>query len=241
MKKSETPPSFFNIGSNKNSEYELIINQVAKRYNQQYQNKAFELPAEIEEMPIFREWVTGSLNKKIYSPFWEIAKPQKNQRCLDLGCGISFLIYPWHEWGAYFYGQEISSIAQEILNSRGSQLNSKLFKKVQLLPAHELNYEEKFFDLVIATGWSCYYPLEYWEMIINGVKRILKPGGFFLFDIINTGAELAEDWGLLETYLGTEVLLFTVTEWEEIIKKSGGKIKKKLPGEMFDLYKVSWG
>jgi SAM-dependent methyltransferase len=218
--------------------WQETINQIAYRFNKQYENKPFELPAEIQEMPIYDEWKSGILADKIASPFWEIAEPKKNQRCLDIGCGVSFLIYPWRDWQAYFYGQEISNIARDTLNSRGSQLNSKLYKGVELGAAHQLNYEAEQFDLVIATGFSCYYPLEYWQLVLSEVKRVLKPGGNFVFDILNSEQPLAEDWAVLETYLGAEVFLEPVKEWEKIIKNADAKIVKRQLGELFELFKV---
>ena len=220
--------------------WEPLLAQVAKRFNQQYRGEAFELPSEVEAMPIFREWAAGTLTSKVASAFWEIAQPQKNQRCLDIGCGVSFLIYPWRDWEAFFYGQEISIVARDALNARGSQLNSKLFKGVELGPAHELNYSSAQFDLAIATGLGCYFPLDYWSSVMTEVKRVLKPGGQFIFDVLDPEKPLAEDWAVLETYLGAEVFLKPVTEWEETIKASGAKVVSRLPGELFDLYKVSF-
>ncbi|WP_341529803.1 class I SAM-dependent methyltransferase [Nostoc sp. UHCC 0302] len=214
------------------------VAQVAYRFNQQYQNQTFELPAEVQAMPIYREWVAGILAAKIASPFWEIAQPQKNQHCLDIGCGVSFLIYPWRDWQAFFYGQEVSNFARDTLNSRGSQLNSKLFKGVELGPAHHLNYSNEQFDLAIATGFSCYFPLEYWAAVLTEVKRVLKPDGLFVFDILNPEQPLAEDWAVLETYLGAEVFLEPLAEWEKIIKAAGAKVIGRQSGELFDLYKV---
>ncbi|TAF10228.1 MAG: class I SAM-dependent methyltransferase [Nostocales cyanobacterium] len=236
---SKNPPS----NSYKNKTYSADkwqerIAQIAYRFNQQYQNQTFELPDEVQAMPIFREWTTGLLSGRIVSPFWEIAQPQKNQHCLDIGCGVSFLIYPWRDWQTFFYGQEISNIARDTLNSRGSQLNSKLFKGVELGAAHHLNYPSEQFDLVIATGFSCYFPLEYWHLVLLEVKRVLKPGGHFVFDILNSEQPLAEDWAVLETYLGAEVFLETSSEWEKTIKASGAKIVKRQLGELFELYKV---
>lgn len=214
------------------------VTQVAYRFNQQYQNQSFELPAEVQAMPIYQEWVAGILAGRIVSPFWEIAEPQKNQHCLDIGCGVSFLIYPWRDWQAFFYGQEVSNIARDTLNSRGSQLNSKLFKGVELGPAHYLNYSQNQFDLAIATGFSCYYPLEYGSAVLEEVKRVLKPGGHFVFDILNPEQPLAEDWAVLETYLGAEVFLEPVAEWEKTIKAAGAKVVARRSGELFELYKV---
>ncbi len=212
--------------------------QVAYRFNQEYQNQAFELPAEVQAMPIYREWASGILAGKIVSPFWEIAQPQKNQHCLDIGCGVSFLIYPWRDWQAFFYGQEISNVARDTLNSRGSQLNSKLFKGVELGPSHDLHYAPDQFDLVIATGFSPYFPLEYWSAVLTEVKRVLKPEGQFVFDILNPEQPLAEDWAVLETYLGAEVFLESLAEWEKVIKAAGAKILAQQSGELFELYKV---
>lgn len=72
-------------GVHQSDNWQIQLAQVAKRFNRQYQGGAFELPEEVEAMPIFREWAAGTLTAKIASPFWEIAQPQKNQRCLDKG------------------------------------------------------------------------------------------------------------------------------------------------------------
>ncbi|MBW4664857.1 MAG: class I SAM-dependent methyltransferase [Chroococcus sp. CMT-3BRIN-NPC107] len=237
---SHLPEQGFDFLSHQNTaeSAQAIVGQVAKRFDKQYRGEGFDLPPEVEAMPIFLEWTAGTLASRINSPFWEIAKPQKNQRCLDIGCGVSFLIYPWRDWEAYFYGQEISTVATDALNSRGSQLNSKLYKGVKLAPADQLQYEASQFDSAIAVGWSQYYPLTYWSLVLAEVKRVLKPGGQFVFDILNIEQPLVEDWAILETYLGTEVFLESISAWEEIIKAANFKIVSQKSGELFDLYKV---
>jgi SAM-dependent methyltransferase len=240
MKKSKSQDLVNFLGDRPPAISEGQITAVAERYNKEYRREPFDLPAEVEAMAIFREWASGALASKIASPFWSAAKPRKNQKCLDLGCGLSFLIYPWSEWEALFYGQDISVVAKEALNSRGSQLNSKLFKGVQLGGAHQLNYEAKQFDLVIATGFSCYYPLSYWEAVLADVKRVLKPEGLFVFDVIDPDAEMAENWAILETYLGAEVYLESLANWQKLVKTAGGQIAKTIPGELFQLYKVKF-
>jgi SAM-dependent methyltransferase len=240
MKKSKSQDLVNFLGDRPPAISEEQIGAVAERYNKEYRREPFDLPAEVEAMPIFRDWASGALASKIASPFWSAAKPRKNQKCLDLGCGLSFLIYPWSEWDALFYGQDISGVAKDALNSRGSQLNSKLFKGVQLGGAHQLNYEAKQFDLVIATGFSCYYPLSYWEAVLADVKRVLKPEGLFVFDVIDPDAEMAENWAILETYLGAEVYLESLANWQKLVKAAGGQIAKTIPGELFQLYKVKF-
>lgn len=228
------------FAKSKSDDWYTQIMAVQSRFDREYGGKAFELPSEVEAMPIFHDRLSGNLTAKVVSPFWEIAKPKKNQKCLDIGCGVSFLIYPWRDWEAFFYGQEISTIARDNLNHRGSLLNYKLFKGVELGPAHQLNYEANEFDLAIATGFSCYYPLDYWMAVIKEVKRVLKPDGEFVFDLLNPEQPLAENWAILETYLGAEVFLPTLEDWEKMIKASGAKIVKRLGGELFQLYKVKF-
>lgn len=211
---------------------------VAQRYNREYQGEAVALPPEATSLSLYADWQTGTLTARMASPFWELALPKKNQVCLDLGCGVSFLIYPWRDWGAFFYGQDISSVAQAALNQRAPQLNSKLFKGVRLQPAHQLDYAPGQFDWAIATGLSCYYSLAYWEAVMTAVKPVLKPQGYFVFDVLNPDAPLAEDWAILETYLGAEVQLETIAAWERLIQQVGGKIMGRRDGEIFQLYKV---
>jgi SAM-dependent methyltransferase len=222
------------------SNWENQIATVAARFNREYSGQSPDLPDEVKAMPIYQERVAGLLQAKLTSPFWQLAKPQKNQRCLDIGCGVGFLIYAWREWDALFYGQEISAIARDVLNARGPQLNSKLFKGVQLAPAHQLSYEADQFDLVISTGVSCYYTPEYWALVLAEAKRVLKPGGFFVFDVVDAELATAENWAILETYLGAEVQLEPVQGWKRVIQASGGKVVKSHSGEIFQLLKVSF-
>ncbi|PSB54952.1 class I SAM-dependent methyltransferase [Chamaesiphon polymorphus] len=216
------------------------IDRVKQRFDREYKQEAFELPAEVEAMPIFREWIGHNLAAKTTSPFWELAAFQKNHRCLDIGCGVSFLIYNWREWETYFYGQEVSTVARSALNSRGSQLNSKLFKGVQAGAAHQLQYENDTFDRAIATGFSCYYPLEYWKLVLQEVKRVLKPNGIFVFDAIDPTTEIAENWAILETYLGAEVFLSPLAEFNDLVKEVGGKVTATKSGQLFQMYRISF-
>jgi SAM-dependent methyltransferase len=216
------------------------IDRVKQRFDREFKQEAFELPAEVEAMPIFRDWVSHALAAKITSPFWELGDIKKNHRCLDIGCGVSFLIYSWREWEAYFYGQEVSVVARSALNSRGSQLNSKLFKGVQSGAAHQLQYENDTFDRAIATGFSCYYPPEYWRLVLQEVKRVLKPDGIFVFDAIDPDAEIAENWAILEMYLGAEVFLSPLSDFTELVKEVGGRVTATKPGQLFQMYQVKF-
>ncbi len=94
------------------------------------------------------------------------------------------------------------------------------------------------FDLVIATGFSCYYPPAYWQEVLTAVQRVLKPDGFFVFDVIDPEVELAENWAILETYLGAEVFLTPLADWKKLLKEAGAQVVKQQPGDLFQLFKV---
>ncbi|NJK37002.1 MAG: class I SAM-dependent methyltransferase [Oscillatoriales cyanobacterium SM2_3_0] len=234
---SQALPGF---GGSASEQWQPLIETVALRFNQEFRGEPFDLPEEVEALPIFRERVAGTLQTRITSSFWKVLKPEKNQSCLDIGCGVSFLIYPWRDWNAFFYGQDVSTVARDALVSRGPQLNSKLFKGVQLGAAHQLKYEANQFDLAIATGFSCYYPLDYWQAVTAEVRRVLKPEGKFVFDVLNSEAALAEDWAILETYLGAEVYLAPISDWEKAVQAAGGKILSHRSGELFQMYCVGF-
>ncbi|MEO1300599.1 MAG: methyltransferase domain-containing protein [Cyanobacteria bacterium J06636_16] len=213
---------------------------VAQRYNREYRGESVEVPESVEAMPVFQDWIAGRLSARVSSPFWEIAQPKKRQTCLDLGCGGSFMFYPWRDWDARFYGQDISAAICQMVNARGSQLNSKLFKGMRQAPAHQLDvYEPDQFDLAIATGVSCYYPWDYWDTVLSAVRKVLKAEGVFVFDVVDPDKPLAEDWAILEMYLGAEVELTPLEDWRRSLKAAGVKIKKEREGELFHLFKVA--
>jgi SAM-dependent methyltransferase len=221
-------------------DWQIAMENTTQRFDRNYRRETLPLPTEIEAIEIFDEWQKGSLQNRISSRFWELKTPKKKQSWLDIGCGLSFLIYPWYEWEAFFYGQEISTAARDIVMSRAPQLNSKLFRGVKLGGGHLLQYEDNQFDGVVATGWSCYYPLHYWQQVITQVKRVLKPTGSLIFDAIDPQSPLAEDWAILETYLGVEVFLTPLTEWRSLVREAGGKIVKTSSGELFETWLVNF-
>ena len=214
---------------------------IAARFDREYRRDPVSLPPEVESMSLFQDWAAGKLQNRLASPFWDLIKPAKNDRCLDIGCGLSFLVFPcWREWNAYYYGHDISTVAKTIISARAPQLNSKLFKGIQQAPANLLDYEPAFFEWAIATGVSCYGDLDDWKDVMRSVKTVLKPGGSFVFDVVNPDHDIAENWAILETYLGAEVMLHPLSDWEKLFKSVGAKVKKHKPHECFELYCVTF-
>jgi len=57
------------------NKWQATLTQVAYRFNR-YRGEAFELPAEVEAMPIFRGGLR-TLTAKIASPFWKSLNPKR--------------------------------------------------------------------------------------------------------------------------------------------------------------------
>jgi len=58
--------------------------------------------------------------------------------------------------------------------------------------------------------------------------------------VIDPESPLAEDWAILETYFGAEVLLTPLSEWHRLVRQAGGKILKSSSGELFGSWQVSF-
>lgn len=200
----------------------------------------WELPEDVSSLPFWQEYSHNAFREGLGVPFYQLRKPKKRENCLDLGCGVSFLIYPWVEWEAYFYGHDFSDRAVKFIKSRAPQLNSKLFKSMQQGPAHRLDaYQENQFDLAIATGFLYYYPLEYFSLMWHPLRRILKPKSLFVFDVVDPETRWVDEWGLGEIYKETEPVLTPLSQWEALIKQLGGKVRKQEAGELFVTYSVA--
>ena len=62
-----------------NEDWKTALENTTKRFEREYRQEDFDLPSEVEDIPIFEEWKTGSLQNRISSKFWELKTPKKKQ------------------------------------------------------------------------------------------------------------------------------------------------------------------
>ncbi|MEM9137821.1 MAG: SAM-dependent methyltransferase, partial [Cyanobacteria bacterium P01_F01_bin.42] len=70
-KKKEANQPFGAKPNDAKSPWQKMTLPIAKRYDREYLNQSFDLPEEVESMPLFQEWASSKLQNKIASPFWE--------------------------------------------------------------------------------------------------------------------------------------------------------------------------
>ena len=232
------------IPSDIKTDWEEIIRSLATRFDReaavQLGKSEWELSPEVTGSRFWQACQSEGLGSRLGVPFYELRQPKKKESCLDLGCGVSFLIYSWSHWGAFFHGHELSPKTVEFVQSRGPQLNSKLFKSMQRGTAHNLSqYEENQFQLAIATGFFYYYPVEYFSAVWPQLLRVMHPKSTLVVELVNPESEWADEWGLVEIDKGVEPLFAPLKDWEQAFKQAGAKVSKRKEAELFITYALA--
>ena len=116
---------------------------------------------------------------------WILANSENKQlNILDLGCGPGLYSEKLAEKGHNVTGVDFS--ANSIEYAKKTAKNKKL--KINYLQENYLNLdlEENSFDLVILifTDFGPLLPDEREQLLLN-IKRVLKPNGVFIFDVLN--------------------------------------------------------
>ena len=225
------------------TEWDSILRPLARRFDlevsAQLGQSSWELSEDLQQSRFWHACQTEGLSDRLGVPFHQLRKPKKKESCLDIGCGVSFLIYPWNHWGAYFHGHDLSPKTVQFVQSRGPQLNSKLFKELNCGSAHLLGqYSDGQFQMAIATGFLYYFPTEYFVLVWKQLLRVMQPKSPLLLDLIDPESEWADEWGLLEIEKGVEPLFTPLQQWEATFKKLGAKIRKREAGELFTSYSL---
>ncbi|MEM8760085.1 MAG: bifunctional 2-polyprenyl-6-hydroxyphenol methylase/3-demethylubiquinol 3-O-methyltransferase UbiG [Pseudomonadota bacterium] len=106
----------------------------------------------------------------------------KGKAALDLGCGGGFLSEALAERGATVSG--IDPAAEAIAAARAHAENEGLEIRYDTGVGEALPYPDASFDIVV-----CVDVLEHVESVptvLDEIERVLKPGGIFCFDTINS-------------------------------------------------------
>jgi len=117
--------------------------------------------------------------KKLLKQFNEAYEKTSNLKVLDYGCGKGTDSLRMLKAGATVYGIDISKKYIEQATKLAKENNIDVSKyNFQVMDAHNLKFEDNFFDLVIGNG--ILHHLDY-EIAFKSIHRVLRKGGRLVF------------------------------------------------------------
>ncbi len=99
-------------------------------------------------------------------------------RILEIGCGIGTVVHELAKQGYDIRGTDISQVAVEYGRAKyGSNI------RLEVQPAEGLAFEDASFDIVLS--FDLFEHIARVDLHVSEVHRILKPGGYYLFQTPN--------------------------------------------------------
>ncbi|NLO89947.1 MAG: class I SAM-dependent methyltransferase [Clostridia bacterium] len=144
-----------------------VFDSVAQEYDAWYETEMGSLVHEIEKEVIF-----------------ELLKPQKGQRVLDLGCGTGLYSIELAKMGLKVTGIDISE--KMISYARKKSENLGLDIRFIVQDAHSLPFEDDTFDRVVSVTALEFFPEP--TRALREAYRVLKPGGRMVIGVIGANS-----------------------------------------------------
>jgi len=143
---------------------------------------------------------------------------QKNYKILEVGCGIGNIVFELTKQGYDVIGRDISSEAIAYGQKKYPDIN------IDVQPAEELNLENETFDIVLS--FDLFEHVVQIDKHISEVSRVLRPGGFYMFQTPNKYSNI-----IFET-LKTRTL-----QWRNYHPSlhSPGQLRRRLSRHGFDV------
>ncbi|MFC1802447.1 class I SAM-dependent methyltransferase [Thermoproteota archaeon] len=117
-------------------------------------------------------------------------KVKKGDIVLDIATGTGQFLIEMAKDGANCYGIDISKKMLEQIKPKIKHLNLQdNIKEIRVGEADNLPYQDDFFDLVTCIGMFEYYPIEYFQIVLKEIRRVLKPNGTSYIDIADPNNE----------------------------------------------------
>jgi ubiquinone/menaquinone biosynthesis C-methylase UbiE len=157
--------------------YEKTIEEIKRYRRTWYDDRAGIYDDLLQGNVEFREEMIG---------FKKLVKISNDEVILDVATGTGNYLVEMANDGGTCYGIDASPQMLEQLRRKIVQrgLESKV-KEIRVCEADRLPYRENFFDWVTCIGLFEYYPIEYAEVVLKEMKRVLKPFGKCFFDIVD--------------------------------------------------------
>jgi GrpB-like predicted nucleotidyltransferase (UPF0157 family) len=171
-------------------------------------------------------WWESEEAKEEMEGFKKLVKVKGGEVVLDVATGTGVFLIEMAKDGAPCYGIDASPKMLEQLKRKIKQQRLEgNVKEIRVGEADKLPYQDNFFDWVTCMGMLEYYPIEYAEVVLGEIKRVLKPGKKCFMDIVDPANPEAQSRDYLYKY--------DLKAFEEMLNRIGFKIlKKNVAGRM---------
>ena len=150
------------------------IKKFRKKYNEDHAN----------EYDV--EWWNDENALEEFEGFKKFVKIKPGEIVLDIATGTGTFLIELAKIGAICYGLDQSPKMLEKLKFKvKNERIEENVEKINVGTADKLPYTEEIFNWVVCIGMFEYYPLDYIEVVLSEIIRVLKPEGHCFIDIPN--------------------------------------------------------
>lgn len=152
--------------------------------------------------------------------FKQIVQIKPQDVVLDIATGTGTYLIEMVKDKANCYGIDQSKKMLSRLRNKVKHLGLKKYvKKINIGVADSLPYPDDFFDWVTCIGMLEYYPLEYSNVVLTEIFRVLKHAGHCFIDIADPNKTYAQerDW----------IFSYDLEVFDHQLKSLGFNIKTK--------------
>jgi SAM-dependent methyltransferase len=176
----------------------------------------------------FRHWSRFSTELEALAKRWQRGK------LLNLGCAHGPDFLPFRE-GFELYGVDFSPQMLKFARKYSQKFGFKV--KLALADVRELPYPDETFDWAISVATYHHLKGSEHQAALNELRRVLKPGGEAFITVWNRwqvrfwlkSKELEVPWRRRGKTLYRYHYLFSYSELEKLVKKSGFVVIKSFP------------
>ena len=176
--------------------YDLTVEQYVKGVD-----PLDSLPDEIANLPGYAE-ITNNIDLGSGAPdIKEYLHPEKGMRYLDAGCCANLIIHRLDRWPSVYYGVDVSPALIRAMRTFAEK-NDITVGALQIADVSNLPFDDGFFDIASLIGVLEYCTMEYTEIALIELSRVLKPNAKMVLDTPNLQHPHVQTMFALEEYLG---------------------------------------
>ena len=165
------------------------IKKFRKKYNEDHANE------------YDNEWWNDENALEEFEGFRKFVKIKPGEVILDIATGTGTFLIEMAKMGAICYGLDQSPRMLEKLKFKVKKEKIEgNVKKINVGTADKLPYPNEIFNWIVCIGMFEYYPLDYIEVVLSEIVRVLKPEGHCFIDIANPHDSYAQERDYIYSY-----------------------------------------